>query len=161
MLSKKLLDDINEQIKNELYSAYLYLAMAAQFESQNLSGFAHWMHAQSKEENVHAMKLFSYINDQGGRVVLKAIDQPPVEFGTPIAVFEQVLEHEKKITGLINKLYAQSIEDKDYASQIYLQWFVSEQVEEEKNVNQIIETLKLSGEKGHSLIMVDRYLASR
>ena len=161
MLSKKLLDEINEQIKHELYSAYLYLAMAAQFEAENLPGFAHWMHVQNKEETEHAMKFFEYVNDQGGRVVLKAIDQPQVEFGTPLATFEQVLEHEKKVTSLINGLYALALEDKDYASQIFLQWFITEQVEEEKNAAQIIETLKLAGEKGQALIMMDRYLASR
>jgi len=161
MLSKKLLDDINEQIKNELYSAYLYLAMAAQYEAQNLPGIAHWLEVQSKEETGHAMKFYEYVNDQGGRVVLKAIDQPPVEFGSPIATFEQVLEHEKKVTALINKLYAQAVEDKDYASQVFLQWFITEQVEEEKNATQIIENLKLAGEKGHALIMIDRALAAR
>ena len=105
MLGKKLQSAINEQIKNELYSGYLYLAMSAYFEAGNLPGFARWMRLQAEEEQEHALKFFDFVNERGGRVELQAIDQPPVEFKSPLAVFEQVLEHEKKVTGLINQLY--------------------------------------------------------
>jgi len=161
MLSKKAQDAINEQIKNELYSGYLYLSMSSYFEASNLPGFAHWMRVQAEEEQAHAMKFFDFVNDRGGRVVLQAIDQPPVEFKSPLAVFEQTLEHEKKVTGLINKLYELALKENDYPTQVMLQWFIDEQVEEEKNATQIVETLKMTGETGQALIMLDHALAKR
>ena len=161
MLSKKLQDAMNEQIKNELYSAYLYLSMSAYCEEANLPGFAHWMRLQAQEEEAHAMKFYGFIYERGGRVVLQAIDQPPVEFQSPRAVFEQTLEHEQKVTAMIHDLYALAVQEKDYASQIFLQWFVTEQVEEEASATQILETLKMIGDKGHALIMLDRQLGSR
>jgi ferritin len=161
MLSKKMQDAINEQIKNELYSGYLYLAMAAYAEEQNLPGFAHWMKAQCQEEVEHAMKFFKYITERGGRVELKAIDQPPVEFASPTALFEETLAHEKKVTALINGLYDLALEEKDYASQVLLHWYIDEQVEEEAHASEILETLKMAGEKGQALVMMDRALASR
>lgn len=161
MLSKKMQDAINEQIKNELYSGYLYLAMAAYAEDQNLPGFAHWMKAQCQEEVEHAMKFFGYIAESGGRVELKAIDEPPVEFDSPTALFEMTLEHEKKVTGLINDLYELALEEKDYASQVLLQWYIEEQVEEEASASEILETLKMAGAKGQALVMMDRALAHR
>ena len=161
MLSKKVQDAINEQIKNELYSGYLYLAMSAYFEAKNLPGFAHWMRLQAEEEQEHALKFFDFVNDRGARVVLQAIDQPPVEWESPLAVFEQTLEHEQKVTGLINQLYELALEENDYPTQVMLQWFIDEQVEEEKNATEIVETLRLAGEKGQALIMMDRALARR
>ena len=161
MLSKKVQDAINEQIKNELYSGYLYLAMSADFESKNLPGFAHWMRMQAEEEQEHALKFFDFVNDRGARVVLQAIDQPPVEWESPLAVFEQTLEHEQKVTGLIYQLYELALEENDYPTQVMLQWFIDEQVEEEKNATEIVETLRLAGEKGQALIMMDRALARR
>jgi len=161
MLSKKLLDEMNLQIKHELYSAYLYLSMAGHCETVNLPGFAHWMKAQSKEETEHALKFFEYINDQGGKVLLHAIEQPPAEFASPTAIFEATLDHEKKVTARIHGLYALALEQKDYASQVFLQWLIKEQVEEEKNAIQILETLKMAGDKGNSLVMLDQKLASR
>ena len=161
MLSKKLQDAMNEQIKNELYSAYLYLSMSAYCEAANLPGFAHWMRVQAQEEEAHALKFYGFIYERGGRVVLQAIDQPPVEFQSPRAVFEQTLEHEQKVTAMIHDLYALAVQEKDYASQIFLQWFVTEQVEEEASATQILETLKMIGDKGHALIMLDRQLGSR
>jgi ferritin len=152
---------MNEQIKNELYSAYLYLSMSAYCESANLPGFAHWMRVQAQEEVGHAMKFYGFIHDRGGRVLLQAIDQPPVEFQSPLAVFEQTLVHEQKVTGMIHNLYALAVQEKDYASQVFLQWFVDEQVEEEKNATQLVELLKMVGDKGHALVMVDRQLAKR
>jgi ferritin len=161
MLSKTLQDAMNEQIKNELYSAYLYLSMSAYCEAANLPGFAHWMRMQAQEEEAHAMKFYDFIYERGGRVVLQAIDQPPVEFPSPLAVFEQTLEHEQKVTAMIHDLYTLAVEEKDYASQAFLQWFVTEQVEEEDSASQILETLKMIGDKGHALLMLDRQLGSR
>ncbi len=152
---------MNEQIKNELYSAYLYLSMSAYCESVNLPGFANWMRVQAKEETEHAMKFYEFIYDRGGRVLLKGIDQPPAEFQSPTEVFEKTLGHEQKVTSLINKLYSLAIQEKDYASQSFLQWFIDEQVEEEKNATQILEQLKMIGESPVPLIMLDRHLAQR
>ncbi len=161
MLSKKLLGEMNEQIKHELYSAYLYLAMAAHSEAHNLPGFAHWMKAQAQEEMGHAMKFFEFIHDRGSGVILQAIDQPPAEFASPTAIFQATLEHEQKVTARINLLYAIASDEKDYASQTFLQWFITEQVEEEKNATQILDTMKMAGEKGTALFMLDRQLGSR
>lgn len=161
MLSKKMQDAINEQINKELYSAYLYLSMGAWAETQNLSGFAHWMHEQFEEETEHALKFFDYIVDRGGRVTLKAIDAPQLEWKSPLAMFEQVLEHEQYVTSLIHNLYALAVKENDYPSQVLLQWYISEQVEEEKHATEIVDTLKMVGEKGQALVMLDRELAKR
>ena len=161
MLSRKLLDEMNLQIKEELASAYIYLSMAAHFESQNLPGFATWMHKQAGEEYEHAMKFFEYINDRGNKVILQALEQPQVEFGNPTDVFEITLKHEQHITARINHLYKIALEENDYAAQGFLNWFISEQVEEEKTASEILETLKMVGEKGHAIIMLDRQLAAR
>lgn len=161
MLSQKLEQAVNEQIKNELYSGYLYLAMAAQCESMNLSGFAHWLKVQAKEELGHAMKLYDFINDRGGRVVLEAIDKPPVEYKSLRDMFEAVYQHEQKVTGLINKLYEMAKAENDYPLQVYLQWFIDEQVEEEKNATEILAKLKLVGESGNGLMMLDKILGER
>ncbi len=158
MLSTKIQDAINEQIKNELYSAYLYLAMSAYFETQTLPGFAKWMRAHAQEEQGHALRFFDYVVDRGGRVILQAIPQPPSEWASPLDVFEKTLEHEQKVTAMINKLHALAVEEKDYASQIALQWFITEQVEEEKTVGQILEHLKKIGPHAASLIMYDGHL---
>jgi len=161
MLSKALQKAFNDQINHELSSSYLYLSMAAYVESQNLPGFASWLKIQTKEEREHAMKLYKFINERGGRVELQAIEQPPLEFKSPTALFEDVLKHERKITVLINKLYELALEEKDYAAQVLLHGFISEQVEEEATASTILETLKMAGEKGHALIMMDRQLARR
>jgi len=161
MLSKAMQDAINEQIKNELYSSYLYLAMSAYCEANNLPGFAHWLRVQSQEEIEHAMKFFGFVNERGGRVVLEAIDKPPVEFESPGKIFEETLNHERKVTAMINSLYELALEEKDYASQVMLHWFIDEQVEEEANASYILDTLKAVGEKGQALVMLDRELAKR
>lgn len=160
-LSKKMQDALNEQIREELASAYIYLSMAAYCESINLSGFAHWMQAQSNEEMEHAMKFYGYIHGRGGRVVLEALEQPPVEFAGPVDVFEKTLAHEQYITGRIHNLYGMALEEKDYASLSTLQWYVDEQVEEEESATEILELLKMAGDKGQGLIMLDRHLARR
>lgn len=161
MLSKRMQDAMNDQIKMELESAYAYLAMAAYCEAQNLPGFAQWMQVQFQEELGHAMKFFTFINDRGGRVILQAIAQPQVEFQSPTDVFEQTLGHEQKVTASINDLYKIATEEADYASQAFLQWFVTEQVEEEKNATGVLETLKLVGDEGQALVMLDRELGQR
>jgi len=161
MLSKKLQEKMNEQIKHELYSAYFYLSMAAYLESVSLIGAAHWMRLQAQEEQEHAMKFFDHIHDRGGRVMLQAIDQPPTEFNDLLDVFEKTLEHEKKVTILIKDLYSLAVTEEDYASQTFLQWFVNEQVEEEKNASQIVEQIKMIGDHKGSLFMLDGYLGKR
>jgi ferritin len=161
MFSKLIKDALNEQINFELSSAYLYLSMSAHFEGENLSGFAHWMRVQYKEETEHAMKFFKYVYDRGGKVTLKAIPQPATKFKTPLDVFNQVLEHEKKVTLLINKLYELAAKEKDYPTQNCLQWFINEQVEEEKNATNIINMLEMVGDSSISLMMADRQLGSR
>jgi len=161
MLNKGVQDAINEQIKNELYSAYLYLSMSAYCEAVNLPGFAHWMRLQSQEEVSHAMKYFEFINDRGGRVVLQAIDQPPIEFQSPLDVFQQTLEHERKVTAMIHRLYELAVKENDYATQAQLQWFITEQVEEEKRASEIVERLKMIGDQGPALLMLDRQLGER
>ena len=160
-LSKRMQDALNAQIKEELYSSYIYLSMAAYCESINLPGFAHWMRGQTQEEMAHAMKFYGFIHERGGRVVLQAIKQPPVEFDGPIDVFEKTLAHEQFITSKIHDLYSLAIEEKDYASFSTLQWFVDEQVEEEQSATEILEMLKTVGDKGQGLIMLDRQLARR
>ncbi|ACF45612.1 MAG: ferritin [Prosthecochloris sp.] len=161
MLSKTLQKALNEQIQKEFYSSYLYLSMAAYTESMNLPGFAHWLKLQQKEEMGHAMQLYKYINERGGRVELLAIDQPTSEFKSPTALFEEVLKHEQSITESINKLYEKALKENDYATQVMLQSFISEQVEEEATASEILETLKMAGEKGQALLMLDRQLARR
>lgn len=161
MLGKAVEDAMNEQIKNEFFSAYQYLSMAAYCESENLSGFAQWMRTQAQEETEHAMKIYNFILDRNGRVVLQGIEGPVVEFGSPLEVFEQALEHEQSVTAMINDLYALSLRENDYASQTFLQWFVTEQVEEEKNAGDVLDTLKMIGDKSEALFLLDRELGQR
>ena len=161
MFSKTVQDAMNEQINNELYSAYQYLSMAAYCESTNLPGFAHWMRTQAREETEHAMKLYDFILDRNGRVVLQAIEGPVVEFNSPLEVFEQAFEHEQKVTAMIHDLYGLAVKENDYASQTFLQWFVTEQVEEEKNAGDVVETLKMIGDKREALFLLDRELGGR
>ena len=161
MISDKMAQAINDQINRELYSEYLYMAMAACFEAANLKGFAHWMIKQAEEEHTHAMKMYEYMCDQGARVKLQAIQEPPFEWATPLAGFEAVLEHEKHVTAAINKLVELAIEEKDHATEIFYQWFVTEQVEEEATAQGIVETLKLVGDSPMGILMVDRQLAQR
>ena len=161
MISEKMQDAINGQINAELYSSYLYLSMNAYFKSINLDGFANWMHYQAQEELAHAMKLYDFINQRGGRVNLLKIEAPPSQWNSPQAVFEATLEHEQKVTGLINELVELALAEHDHASNIFLQWFVSEQVEEEESVTGVLEQLKLMGEAKGGLFMIDRELAKR
>lgn len=161
MLSQAMQDAINEQIKNELYSAYLYLSMSAHCEANGMPGCAHWMRAQSQEEVEHAMKFFDFVNERGGRVTLYAIDQPPMEFDSLLAIFKETLEHERKVTAMIHGLYQLALEEKDYPAQVMLHWFIKEQVEEESSAAQILDMLEMIGDKGHALVMLDRELGKR
>jgi ferritin len=161
MLSKTMQNALNEQIHKEYYSSYLYLAMSAYCEANNLPGSGKWMRIQSQEELSHAMKLYDHVCDRGGRVMLQAIAQPPVEYKSAVDVFEKVLEHEQHVTAAIHALYALSMKENDYPAQIALQWFVNEQVEEEKHAGLIVEQLKAVGESKTSLMLLDRHLAKR
>ena len=161
MLSKAMQDAINEQIKNELYSAYLYLAMSAYSEANGMPGIAQWLRVQSQEEVSHAMKFFDFVNERGGRVVLHAIDQPPADFESPVQIFEATLEHERKVTAMIHRLYEIALQEKDYPAQVMLHWFIDEQVEEESTAGQILDTLKMIGDKGYALVALDRELGKR
>jgi ferritin len=161
MLGKVIQDAMNEQMKSEFYAAYQYLSMAAYCESENLPGFAHWMRTQAQEETQHAMKFYDFILDRNGRVVLQAVEEPVVEFGSPLEVFERALEHEQRVTAMINDLYGLAVRENDYASQTFLQWFVTEQVEEEKNAGDVVETLKMIGDRSEALFLLDRELGRR
>jgi ferritin len=160
-MNKAVLNAINEQINEELFSSYLYLSMAAWLEGQNLRGMAKWMRAQSEEERVHAMKFYDFVFERGDKVVLKALEQPQVEFESPLSVFEMSLGHERKITSLINKLYDLAVAEKDYPAQILLQWFIKEQVEEEDNVGMAVDMLKMTEGKGYQLLMLDGKFGAR
>jgi ferritin len=161
MLSSKMQKAMNQQVNAEFYSAYLYLAVAALFEDLNLKGFAHWMRVQYKEELLHAEKFFDFICQREGQVKLQQIDTPKVEAKTPLAAFELALGHERKITGLIGDLVDLAVKERDHASNNFLQWFVSEQVEEESNVTEIVQQLKLNGDNSQGLFMIDRELGAR
>ncbi len=161
MLSEKMLEALNGQLTAEWYSSYLYVSMAAYFESLNLKGFAHWMSVQAKEEWVHGEMFYAQINERRGRVSLKAIEVPPTEWKSPLDVFAYALAHEQKVTGLINKLVDQALRESDHATNNFLQWFVAEQVEEEAAADAIVQQLKLVGDNPHALLMLDRELATR
>jgi ferritin len=161
MLKDKVVSALNAQINAELYSEYLYLSMAAWFESKNWLGFAKWMKVQAGEERGHAMKFYDYINLAGGRVKLEAIKTPTTEWASPLAVFEDAYRHEQSITAKIGDLVKLAAAEGDAASGIMLQWFVSEQVEEEANASQIVAKLKLIGDNTNGQFMVDHELGKR
>lgn len=161
MISDKMQAALNEQVNKEFYSAYMYLAMSAYCNTIGLPGFAHWMRMQYEEEVMHVTKMYDYILDQGGEVELLAIEQPDKEYGSPLDVFEKTLEHEQFVTGLIHKLMDLAVAERDYATQTFLQWYVTEQVEEEANVNDIVSPLRMVGEDKGGLMMIDQQLAAR
>ena len=161
MLSENVQGALNDQMNAELYSSYLYLSMSSYFSEANLEGFAHWMYYQAQEELMHAMKFYAFVIQRGGRVILGAIETPPQEWESPEAVFEATLNHERKVTGLINALMETAMDAKDHATQIFLQWFVSEQVEEEETADGILQRLKLLQGTKEGLYMLDRELAQR
>lgn len=161
MLSKPMQDALNQQINAEISSAYLYLAMSAYCAASNRPGSAHWMRVQWQEELGHALKLFEHVNDRGGRAVLKAVPQPPTEFKSLLDVFQQVLGHEKEVSAMIHRLYETAVKENDYPAQVMLQWFITEQVEEEKTATEVVEQLKMIGDQGAAVIMLDRHLGMR
>ena len=161
MLNEKMLKAINEQINAEMYSSYLYLSMSAWFQSTNLPGCANWMRVQGSEEWVHAMKLYDYVNDRGGRVTLEAIEKPQSEWKSPLAAFEAVKKHEQKVTGLINSLADLAIDLKDHATMSFLKWFIDEQVEEESSADELVNKFKMVGDAAPSLLMLDNQLGQR
>jgi ferritin len=161
MISATVQNAINEQIKNELYSAYLYLAMSAHFEAEGMSGFARWTRMQAQEETEHAMKFYDFVLDRGGRVELLAIDKPPAKFSSPLAIFQEVLEHERKVTAMINRLYEIALQEKDYPAQVMLHWFIDEQVEEEKNAGAIVDQLQMAGESKGLMFQIDHHVGKR
>ena len=161
MLNQKIEQAFNEQLNAEAYSAYLYWSMSAYFESMNLKGFASWMRVQALEELTHTEKFFNYIAERGGRVKLAAVDAPAVEWDSPLAAFEAAYGHETIVTGRINKLMDLAVAESDHAAQIFLQWFVSEQVEEEASADEVVQKLKLVGDAPGALFMVDNVLGQR
>ncbi len=161
MINRKIEDAINAQINAEFWSAYLYLSMAMHFESEGRSGIANWFRIQFKEEQAHAEIFINYLVQRGGRVVLKAIDAVPTEWKSPLDAFESTLAHEEKVTSLINNLYALAEAEHDYATRGKLDWFISEQVEEEETAKNLTDRLKQIGDDSLSLYMFDQELAAR
>ncbi len=161
MISQNIQEAFNKQINAELYSSYLYLSMAACFESLNLPGFANWMKVQAREENEHAMKLFEHIVQRGGEVELESIDKPKVKWESAVEAIEDALNHEKKVTGMINDLVDLAAKENDHAAGVLLQWFVSEQVEEEANADDLLQKLKMVGTSGAPLLMLDQQVGKR
>ncbi|MBP2642114.1 MAG: ftnA [Firmicutes bacterium] len=161
MLNKRMQDALNDQIKYEMYSANLYLAMSAYIENKGLKGTAKWLRVQYEEETFHALKLYDYVKNRNGQVELKSVDAPPAEFGSLLETFQKVLEHEQQVTARINTLYKVAIEENDFAAQIFLQWFVNEQVEEESNASEVISKLELIGDRKADLLYLDTELGTR
>ena len=161
MLSKKMVKSLNEQIKWELYSAYFYMAMSSYASSIGLLGFANWFNVQVKEELTHAEKFFNYVNQQGERVFLDTIEKPPQDFESAADLFKKTLEHEKKVTKRINGLVDQARKESNHATETFLQWFVTEQVEEESNANEVLQKLELIGKDASGLLTIDSQLATR
>ena len=161
MISKNMEEALNEQVNAELYSSYLYLSMESFFKSQNLNGFANWMRIQTQEEIMHSMKIYDFINERGGRVLLKAIEGPPTEWDSSLAVFKAIYEHEQKVTGMVNNLVDLAIKEKDHATNSFLQWFDNEQVEEESTADEIVQQLKMVENAPGGIFMFDRELGQR
>lgn len=161
MLSIKLQSELNNQMNNEFFSEFEYLSMAAYFHSMNLDGMANYFHVQAQEEHFHAMKIFQFILDKGGKVELQQIEKPDVEFVSPVAVFEKALSHEMKVTKSINDLMDVAIKENDHAVNSFLKWYVDEQVEEEASANKVLGKMQIIGGKGEGLLMLDQEFAAR
>ena len=161
MISQKMNDALNEQVNAELFSSYLYLSMSAWCSERSLSGFANWMRAQAQEEMFHGMKIYDYILERGGSIDLKIIDKPSADWSSPLAVAEEVAAHEAKVTGLINDLVEVAMAEKDHASNIFLQWFVAEQVEEEASAGDVLERMKMIGDDSAGMFAMDLELGKR
>ncbi len=161
MISKTMEKALNEQINKELFSAYYYYSMAAYLESENFKGMANFMKAQAFEEMGHVVKIFDYVNEQGGRVILQAIEKPKSDYDSPQHVFELAFEHEKYVTSLINDLVKLALTENDFATKAFLDWFITEQVEEEANMDSIVKKFNIVGTNGHGLLMLDDQLGQR
>ncbi|SIO40474.1 ferritin [Halodesulfovibrio marinisediminis] len=161
MLSEKMNQALNDQVKWEMFSSYLYLSMSAYFADKGMGGFAQWMRAQAQEELFHATKFYDYINERGGRVILQPIEAPDNDWANTLEVFEETLKHEQLVTSRINDLVNLAIDERDHATNIFLQWFVSEQVEEEDSVNDVLGKLKMIGGEGQGMLMLDSELGQR
>lgn len=161
MITKKMEEALNGQINKEFYSAYLYLAMSAYCNKLNLPGCEHWFRMQYEEEIIHMSKMFDYVMQHGGDAHLLQIDEPPREFGTVVEIFEASLKHEQFVTKSINELLDVAVEERDHATQVFLQWYITEQVEEESTVEDIVQRLKLAGDNGGALMMIDDKLGQR
>ena len=161
MLKKKMLKALNNQINAEMYSSYLYLSMESYFQSLSLGGFASWMRSQVQEELYHGMKFYDYVNERGGKVTLEAIAKPDASWKSPLAAFEHILEHEQMVTSLINNLMDLAATEQDHATRIFLQWFVSEQVEEEASVGEVVDKLRLIKNNSSGLFFLDAELGKR
>jgi len=161
MVNREIEGALNQQLNAELYSSYLYLSMSAYFQTINLLGFANWMRIQAQEELVHAMKFYDFINERNGRVILQQVEAPPTEWSSPLDVFEGAYKHEQKVTGLINDLVNLAVGERDHATNIFLQWFVTEQVEEEASADEVVQKLKLVGDDSSGLFMLDGEMGQR
>lgn len=160
-MNPKVGEAINEQIAQEFYAAHLYLSMMAYFEAESLGGFANWMRLQAAEEHGHALKLVDFLIERGGRLEMQAIDKPQGDFDSPLAVMTAALRHEEKVTARINDLYELAVAERDYPAQVMLQWFITEQVEEEASAGAIVDQLVLAGDSGSALLMLDAKLGQR
>jgi len=161
MITKRMEKALNGQINKEFYSAYLYLSMSAYCNKLNMPGAEHWFRMQYDEEVIHMTKMFDYVMQHGGEAHLLKIDEPPVDFGALTEVFETSLKHEQFVTKLINELLDIAVEEKDHATQVFLQWYITEQVEEEANVEEIVQRIRLAGDNGGALMMIDEKLGTR
>jgi len=161
MLISRIEKELNKQLNKEFFSAYLYMSMAAYFQSVDLLGFANWMNVQAKEEMIHAEKFYNFIHERDGKVVLEQIEKPQTEWDSPLAAFEESLKHELFITASINELVNATLEEKDYATGIFMHWFVTEQIEEESNATEIIRKLRLMKDAPGGMYMLDKELAAR
>lgn len=161
MMKEPVRSAINDQINREFFAAYLYLAMSAHLDNEALDGFAHWMRLQAQEEMGHAMRLFDYLVERNARVELQAIEMPPATFGSPLAIAEQALAHEQSVTQHINRIYQLASEQGDFATQVHLQWFLTEQVEEENSAETMVDRLRMAGNDRAALLILDRELAAR
>ena len=161
MIGKTMQDAMNEQINKELFSSYLYLSMAAWFEDRNLPGFANWMRIQADEEREHAMKFYEFILERGGKVQLKAIGAPKAEWSSTLEAVEEVAAHEGKVSASIHALYELALKEKDYPAQVMLQWFITEQVEEEKNAAELVANVKMIEAHETAVLMLDHRLSKR
>lgn len=161
MFSQSLQDALNEQIKNEFYSAYVYLAMSSWFEDKALPGFAKWMRVQYQEELTHGLKIFDFILDRDARALVHGFNAPPAEWKSSLDAFESSYAHEQKVTAMINNLYALAVKENDYPTIVLLQWFINEQVEEEKSMKLIVDQLRMAGDSATALLLLDRELGAR